>query len=370
MGPAVTEEFVPLVPALPSDPNGRTAIAPRPTTFPIRQADPRRGVPSALAYLATAALILLTLVGGFVAFRGSMLLVGPEQRAIILPSIDLTPERVLPSDSLADDLLLQSTVDQMPPEQGRSHQIALNRVHLAPGAVESAGSQEDTGVGLDLFTVESGQVTVEADASVVLTRAVASAAAAPILVEPGTAITLDVGDQLYVPSGVTFSRRNDGSSAATLLSFSIGTVGDIWTRATLPTGVTYNSGLPNKQAPTYPVVPADASVHRLTLPPGAEVAIRDVPGLQLIYVEAGDLDLVSAEGETPGTLEQALPLHAGSGTATFGATPERAVLVNRGAEPVVILAASVVSTSAGAPTPEATWSDGWGTGDHLPGTDP
>jgi hypothetical protein len=365
---AEVEEFVPIGSALPSHPNGRSAINPRLATLPSRPANPWRNGPSTLTYLATAALILLTLVGGFVAFGWSMLLVRPEQRAIVIPATDRTPEPVLPTEPIANTLLLQSRLDQMPPEQGQPHRIALNRVHLAPGAIEPAGSQENTGVGVDLFTVESGQVTVEADAPVFLTRAIANAATAPSRVDPGTAITLEVGDQLYAPVGVTFSRRNDGSSPATLLTFSIGSAGDMRTTTPLPAGVTYDSGLPDTQPPTYPAVPAEAIVHRLTLPPDAEVAVRDMPGLQLIYVETGSLDLVSGEGETPATPEQARLVSAGSGTGTFGTTPERAVLVNRGAESLVILTASIVPPSAGAPTSEGSWSDGWGTGDHLPGT--
>ena len=366
MGPAEVEEFGPIGSAVPPNPNGRAAIGPRPTILPGRHADSRRDGPSTLAYLATAALILLTLVGGLVAFRGSLLLVGPEQRAIILPATDRTPERVLPSESLGNALLLRSRLDQMPPEQVQSQQIALNRIHLAPGVVEPAGSQENTGVGVNLFTVESGQVTVEADAPVFLTHAVANAAAAPSRVEPGTDIMLKEGDQLYAPIGVSFRRRNGGSSPATLLSFSIGTDRDIGTRTQLPSGVTYDVGLPSKQSATFPALPAEAIVQRQTLPPGAEVAVRDVPGLQLVYVEAGDLDLVYTEAETSATPDQAVTIHAGSGTETFGPAPQRAVLVNRGTEPLVILTASVVSINGDAPTSEVPWSDGWGTGDYEP----
>jgi hypothetical protein len=360
MEPSEVEKFGPIGSASHPNPNGRSTIV------PSRRADPRRRGPSTLAYFATAALLVLTLLGGLVAFRGSLLLIGPEQRAIILPATDRTLERVLPSDSLADTLLLQSRLNQMPPEPVQSHQIALNRVHLAPGVVEPAGSQETTGVGVDLFTVESGQVTVEADAPVLVTRAVANAGVAPSRVEPGTAIRLDVGDQLSAPSGVMFRRRNEGSSPATLLSFSIGTVGDSGAMTPLPAGVTYDSGLPSKQSPTFPALPAEAIVQRQTLSPGAEVAVRDMPGLQLVYVEAGDLSLVYTVAETPATPEQAVIIRAGSGTEAFGPTPQRAVLANRGADPLVILTASVVSTSANAPTPEASWSDGWGTGDHVP----
>ena len=126
------------------------------------------------------------------------------------------------------------------------------------------------------------------------------------LSEPGTTIVLDVGDQFLAPSGVSFRRRNDGLTSATMLCFSIGTYGDsarIWSS---PPGVTYAHGLPFKLLSAFPAVPVEATVHRLTLAPGAELAIRDLPGLELVYVEAGALDLVYAKAETPATPERVL----------------------------------------------------------------
>jgi hypothetical protein len=76
--------------------------------------------------------------------------------------------------------------------------------------------------------------------------------------------------------------------------------------------------------------------------------------------------LVNATPESASAPERSFTLRAGSGTESFGRTPERAVLANRGAEPVVMLTASIVSASAGEPTPPAPWTDGWGTGDHTP----
>ena len=52
------------------------------------------------------------------------------------------------------------------------------------------------------------------------------------------------------------------------------------------------------------------------------------------------------------TPERVRRLSAGNGTDVFGRTPERAVLANRSTEPLVLLTASVVSTSAAEPTPE------------------
>lgn len=295
--------------------------------------------------LAAAALLLLTLVGSFLAFG----LGRPERQdkaAVFIPAISGTPGTALPSGVNADVILLRATLERMP-SLGGTHQLALYRNRLAPGAEEPVGSQADTGVGNELCTIESGQVTVEADAPVLLTRAVANPVAAPSLVEPGTALVLDVGDQLLAPSGVTFRRRNEGLTTATILCFSIGTYGDsarIWAK---PPGVTYVHGLPFKLLSTFPPVPAEATVHRLTLAPGAELAIRDLPGLELVYVEAGTLDLVYAKAETPATPERAFTIQAGSGTDTFGRSPERAVLANRGTEPLVLLTALVVPTSAG-----------------------
>jgi hypothetical protein len=293
----------------------------------------------------------LTLLGGFVALRGSFRLTDPAPRGVIISALDSTPERERPSGFSADDILLRATLEQMPPSEG-TPQLALWRNQLAPGAEEPVGSQADTGVGNELCTLESGQVTVEADATVFLTRAGVNPVAAPSRVEPGTTVVLDVGDQLLAPSGVTFRRRNDGPTATTILCFSIGTYGDsarIWAN---PPGVTYVSGLPFKLLPAFPAVPVEATVHRLTLAPGTELAIRDLPGLELVYVEAGALDLIYAKAETPATPEPSFTIRAGSGTETFGRTPERAVLANRGTEPLVLLIASVVPSNTGEATPQ------------------
>jgi hypothetical protein len=334
----------PLTPGLRPHRNGRTPMGLRQTTLPNRG-------PSALAYLATAALVLLTLVGGFVALRGSLRLMDPEQRTII-PAIDSTAESRLPSGVIADDILLRATLEQMPPSGG-THQLGMYRARLAPSAEERAGSQADTGVGIDLFTVESGQVTVEADAPVFLTRAVANPADPPSPVPAGTSIVLDVGDQLLAPSGVTFRRRNDGSAPVTLLGFQIGNVGESTHTWSNPPGVTYVHGLPYTLPPEWPNLPADAIMHRLTLAPGAELPIRDLPGLELVYVEVGTLDLVYAKAETAATPELAFTIRAESGTDTFGRTPEKALLTNRGAEPLILLTASVVPASAGEATSQS-----------------
>jgi len=243
------------------------------------------------------------------------------------------------------------TLGEMPASRAQ-HQFALYRYRLAPDAEQPVGSQEDTGVGLYLFTVEAGQVTVEADAPVLVTRAEANPAAVPNSVPPGTAIDLEVGDQLYAPSGVSFRRSNEGSTPATVLDLSLSSVGDLFRNLAMPAGVTADAGFPYKLLTTFPAVPAEATVHRLTLVPGAELAIRDLPGLELVYVEAGDLDLVFDKGGTLSTPERVRRLSAGNGTDVFGRTPERAVLANRGTEPLVLLTASVVSTSAAEPTPE------------------
>ena len=347
MEPTASVEFVPRVPFSPADRNGWLTLDAR--SAPLARRGPSR--PRwALAQLASAALVLLTLIGGFMAFSGSLRFVGPEQRTII-PAIDTTPESGLPSGVMADEVLLRAILEQMPPSGG-THQLGMYRARLAPGAEERAGNQADTGVGYDLFTVESGQVTIEADAPVFLTRAEANPAAAPSPMSPGTDIVLDVADQLLAPSGVAFRRRNDGPTPATLLGFTIGNVGEsayVWSN---PAGVTYVHGLPFTLPSEFPGFPAEATVHRLTLAPGTELALRDLPNLQMVYVESGVLDLVYAKAETPATPELGFNIDTGSGTDTFGRTPERAVLANRGAKPLVLLTASLVPAGAREPTPQ------------------
>jgi hypothetical protein len=253
-----------------------------------------------------------------------------------------------------DVIVLRATLETLGelPSSTADHQLALNRYQLAPGAVQPVGKQEDTGVGPDLFTVEAGQVTVEADAPVLVTRADANQVSPPDSVPPGTTIVLDIGDQLYAPSGVSFHRRNDGPTPATVLDFSIGSVGDIVRTMALPAGVTYDSGIPSKLLVSAPAAPAEATVRRLTLAPGAELPVRELPGLELVYVESGTLDLVFAKGGTFTNPERVRTIRAGGGTETLGRTPDRAVLANNGAEPLVILTASVVPAGASEEAPQ------------------
>ncbi len=342
-------------PALQPNLNGRAALDIRST------APPRRG-PSALAFLATAALVLLSLIGSLVAFRGASRLLGPGQ-PVVIPAIDDTPAAVLAPGVSADVMLLRATLDQAPAEG--TPRIALQRITLQPGASQSVGAQSDTGVGSAMFTVESGQITVAADAPVLLTRGGPNAGAAPSAIPAGTDVVVAVGDQLFAPDGVTLRRRNDTRTSATVLDFSVSTAGDSFTSMPLPPGVTYDAGLPFTLPATFPAVPAEATVHRVTLAPGAELPVRGLPGLELVYVETGDLDLVYAKAETPETPEQFTTIRAGSGTEAFGRTPDRAVLANRGVAPLVILTASVVPASAGEPPPQEPVSGGWGTGDQV-----
>ncbi len=354
---AVLVELVPHGLTAHHDRNGRVPQ-------PVRRDTPPDRVSSALAFLATAALIVLTLVGGILASRGSLRLVGPDPEAAIIPAVVDMPDGQIPSGGNADATLLQGRIEQVSTPGGRL-QLGMYRSQLAPGAVEPVGSQADTGVGNELFTVESGQVTVEADAPVIVTRAVADSAAAPRLVEHGTVVVLEAGDQLLAPSGVSFRRRNDGLTPATMLSLWMGAYGDSPRLWSSPPGVTYARSLPFKFLSEFPATPNDASIRRMTLAPGDEAPIRELPGLQLVYVESGTLDLVYDDAEAAGTPEPAFAIDAGSGTDTFGRTPERAVLANRGDEPLVILATSLVPVSAGEATPQEPWSDGWGTGDHV-----
>jgi len=297
----------------------------------------------ALTQLLTAALVVATLVVAFQVVRLPRGAPPNDQPgglpALIAPATLSTPETT-PETVPEDDIVLQATLETLGemPSSRAQHELALARYRLAPGAEQPVGKQEDTGVGIELFTVETGQVTVEADAPVLVTRAEATAAA-PSPVPAGTAIVLEVGDQLYAPSGVSFRRRNDGSDPAVLLDFSLSSVGDTYFDQALPPGVTDDAGFPYKLLSEFPAVPAEATVHRRTLEPGAELAVRDIPGLEMVYVDAGELDLVFDKGGTLGTPERVRTLSAGNGTEVFGRTPERAVLANRSTEPLILLTA-------------------------------
>jgi hypothetical protein len=276
----------------------------------------------ALAQLATAALVLVTLLGSFVAFRGSLRFMGPPERPVILPAID----GVQASSALVEALVADW------PTGGPPFFVSIQRITLDPGAVEAA-STDPTGMGPELFTVEAGTVAVAADGPVFVTRGSAQPQAAPTAVPAGTTIVLEEGDQYFAPTAVSFRRRNDTAITASLLDFQITDVEP----AHHAKDITYQKIMPDKVLNATPP-PAQIALHRLRLLPGGVLLISELPGLQMLYVEEGTLEFLS-DGDPSGLAPvSGMAISAGNGTAYVA---NARALANRTADPVTLVIATI-----------------------------
>jgi hypothetical protein len=210
----------------------------------------------------------------------------------------------------------------------------LRRATFDPGAAEAFGVAGNTGDGLELFTVQSGQLTVEADGPMVLWRGPVDQGAAPTSLPAGSRIVLSAGDRLLVPAGASLRRRNDAAVPAVIFGFQI-----TQRKALLhPEGITNVRLMPDKVLNSALPAPAEMSVRRLQLLPGQKVAIQDLAGLQMVYVEEGTLDLMGARrlGDLAPVSWKSIP--AGQGMAHFETTTE---LANGGASAVMFLVATI-----------------------------
>lgn len=291
---------------------------------------PRR-VPSPLrrtaAMLMTAALVLLTLLGSFVAIRGSLQPIARDEQPARIPALDVVLNTVTIAEAPvaawpADSLVLWSS---------------MQRITLDPDAVEDVDLVDATGVGVALFTVETGQVEVDADGSVAVTRGPASLRAEAETLPAGMPITLNVGDQFFAPADVTFRRRNVTTHPASILALQLTSVEPMPDSE----GVRYLRLTPDKVINQIPPAPARVALRRLLLLPGSRVAIDDLPGLQMLVVEEGALDLIGIRG--PGELVASSwkTVTAGNGIAHFDTTTD---LANSSAAPVSFLIVTIEPT--------------------------
>lgn len=277
-----------------------------------------------LAHLATAALVVLTLVGSLLVLGGPPRPVGQEERPASIPAVSSAPNVTSVMEALvtewpAADPLLVAT---------------LRRETLDPGAEETFGVADVTGDSVDLFLVESGQLTVEGDGAMFLWRRTDGPGSEPTALPAGSTIVLDPGDSVYLPLGTSARRRNDATQPAVFMGFQL-TQKEILLH---PAGVTNLRIVPDKILNAPPPAPATLGLHRLRLAPGERVPLLALPGLQMLYIEAGTLDLMGARrlGDLSPASWTSIP--AGQGMAHFDATT---ALANSGAEPATVLLVTI-----------------------------
>jgi hypothetical protein len=252
------------------------------------------------------------------------------------PASDGTLTAVVPEGLSEDMILMQGRCDAIP---DGAHWMGIERITLAPGAEWSRAKSSDDGEGPWLYRVESGALTIHADGPITVRRAGANA---PTPVAFGSDVVLQRGDQGLTPSGVTSHWRNDGDVPTVVMEFGI-------TATKLrPSGGWHRVLVSTTHVSALLQPPIEAAVHRLTLVPGRRLPLRELPGLELVFVESGVLALESGAVHNPLSLTpgRAETIGAGFWMNYFGRTPERAVLANHGNEPLVILTASVLPASS------------------------
>ena len=286
----------------------------------------------AFAQLATAALVLLTLIGSIAVLRGS-LRPGHEEQSVFVPALDATADAGIPAAEKGE-VLLQRTFDVVP---SLASWIGIERVALDPGAEMTLGRGQDFGEGPMVYRVETGSLTIQANGPIVVTPA---GAQAPVDVAPGTDTVVHAGDALFTPAGVASRWRNDGTTPASVLDAGITTPGSGWAKG-FQNGVSEETLIdePRFTAPDPPVV---MTVRRITLQQGETLSVDALPELELLWVESGQL--VAVDTASPSTA--ATPFAFDKGSVMQGSFRPGRVFHSADDAPVTLLVMMIATPQA------------------------
>ena len=201
-----------------------------------------------------------------------------------------------------------------------------------------------------VYTVESGSATVRADGPFALTRAGESAATEAAA---GADVGLEPGDMVFFPSGVASQWQNDGVEPLTILG--AGFTGISLDLKDTP-GLSYDLPIDDVSF-LRPAMPAELTVRRIALVPGAGLPVELGPGLKLVTVESGTLEAVqtrAAVGSTPAAPAGSMHIPMGSWRDVNNAAVFASEFRNTGTEPAVFLLMTVTPIGAEAtpPAPE------------------
>ena len=238
--------------------------------------------------LTTAALVLLTVALGLRVLGGlrpGARSAAPKVVAAVVATPAASPS--LPGGTVVFDQRL----DRLP---DGAHWVGIERWTLGVGAVWAQGDRDTTlGIGTMVYRVESGVATLVSDGDLFVTPAGAAAGTLPA----GAVTTLRAGDTAFAPTGVRFEWRNAGRSPLTILAAG---VADKLGPNGWPAGVEKVTAPVDLFPIELPAAPLRLTVQSVTLAPGEAVAPRPVAGRQLLGVTAGTLDIVWADGASPG----------------------------------------------------------------------
>jgi mannose-6-phosphate isomerase-like protein (cupin superfamily) len=301
-------------PGVPKSPNG-TTYAPLLSPPALSPAVPRhRG---AMAHLASAALLALTLVIGFVVF-------GPRSERIAAPA-------VFAPASWSSTLLVRVGLPKMPAGEMRAR---IDRWTLPARAGEWASTAASRPM---LVYVETGSLTATVDAEAGLARA-ASFKGGAIPMPVDTEVPLRSGDLLVIPATTPFTLRTDGEEAPTLLVVVLQeTPADEASAATAPPGITAQT-LGKGNMPTVPSTATTVVLRRLEAGPRTTMPEEITAGPELLIVEDGSVRLGS------GTNSPAVRQGVAGEASTTVPGGSRLALRNASNDPLVLLRLTVIPT--------------------------
>lgn len=276
-------------------------------------------------HLATAALLLLIVVGGFFAF-GPGRLGQPSPLPAILPAVSGTPATPQPVET---ETLLQATVSAMP---AGAAGIWVNTYVMQPGAISPYDRVHGPVVrGSVVFTMTHGTVTITLGD---LQRMLSAGDTWSVLTQTGYAIENTGSDEarlVIVELIDTVASSGAGNVNGPFIDGMSGSW-DTWIEA----------------SPTLPGGQGQVTLQRLTLAPGAALPTYTQSGLDWLGVGAGRLT-VRLDGER-------LPFRWKSGAErTFGVKQippvfpvgSQVTLRNAGDDPLVLYRLTIAPSGAG-----------------------
>jgi quercetin dioxygenase-like cupin family protein len=149
-----------------------------------------------------------------------------------------------------------------------------------------------------LYRIESGAWSVRADGPISVTPAGATGAAS--VPTSGTTL-LSPGDRVFIDAGVTSQWRNDGPSPAVVLVAGLSS----FAMYNFPSGISFDGLSVGMTLNATPTAPAEFTLRRLILAPGARLPVQRQPGLEALGVESGGVHV--ALGNVADPSQQADP---------------------------------------------------------------
>jgi quercetin dioxygenase-like cupin family protein len=247
-----------------------------------------------------------------------------------------------PTPDAPTDHPLEVVVDTLPDVP---YIIGVARWSYQPGA-----TYELTIPGPEVYAVESGSLSLRSDEPITVLRGAGEGTAE--IEEIATAnvdVTLRAGDHAVVPANATHTLRNDGDEALQFLNvviFPASLAVPSWLAdADLPNGISVRNLVSDVVAEPdiVPPPPVRILVDRATIPTGAILPPPSTADYELVFVEAGHLEVV-----VDGRVES-----RGAGEAIRILPGSSSGLRNAGDTPLVVMVLAIEAHDATRATPMA-----------------